>query len=316
MRKSGEVVVKNLFFCFLILFSIEARAYTFELFSPYSTGNIIAKQLSGKKFILDEYLSFTDSGIESSSTDSGSYDRFIANQLVLSGNYQVSAKLGFNLNILDYITYTKFEGSGAAKTLGSGVENELKIEAGGYIDIGSQLFLGAGLKYYLWNPYTYQLKTSTATVNDSYKSLSDEGYYFYLVKNGSNAQGGIYYNSGNQLSRKKTRSSEALLQDMDLTSEQYIPPTLNFFINFKHKSNNFYIEVTNQLYTMLDETKEDDDKFPLENRARIIFAMSFTDITAGLSYLDANYATQEKINADTIARYMIFSKYRDRKSVV
>ena len=51
-------------------------------------------------------------------------------------------------------------------------------------------------------------------------------------------------------------------------------------------------------------------KFPLENRARIIFAMSFGDITGGLSYLDSNYATQDKISADTIARYMLFSKYQ------
>ena len=99
-------------------------------------------------------------------------------------------------------------------------------------------------------------------MNDSYKSLSDEGYYLYLVKNGNNAQGGIYYNSGNQLSRQLSRSSDALTQDMDLTETKYIPPTLNFFINFKIKSNNFYVEVTNQLYTMLDETENDDEKIP------------------------------------------------------
>ena len=71
MQKSGEVVVKNLFILFSILVSIEARAYTFEVFSPYSLGSLISKQLSGKRFILDNYLSFTDSGMESESTDSG-----------------------------------------------------------------------------------------------------------------------------------------------------------------------------------------------------------------------------------------------------
>ena len=43
-------------------------------------------------------------------------------------------------------------------------------------------------------------------------------------------------------------------------------------------------------------------------QARIIFAMSFST-AGGLSYLDSNYATQDKISTDTIARYMLFSKY-------
>ena len=80
MQKSGEVVVKNLFILFSILVSIEARAYTFEVL-VLLTWSLISKQLSGKRFILDNYL--TDSGMESESTDSGSYDRFIANQLML-----------------------------------------------------------------------------------------------------------------------------------------------------------------------------------------------------------------------------------------
>ena len=47
----------------------------------------------------------------------------------LSANYQVSPRSGFNLNVLDYLTYTKFETSGATKTLASGVENQI---AGGW----------------------------------------------------------------------------------------------------------------------------------------------------------------------------------------
>ena len=170
--------------------------------------------------------------MESRDTDSGSYDRFIGNQLVLSANYQVSPRSGFNLNVLDYLTYTKFETSGATKTLASGVENQIKLEVGGYIDVGNQLFIGAGMKYYIWSPYTLKLRNSITTVKDSYEAKNETGYYVYLVKKGSNAQGGVYYHNGKQVERNFSKTSDSLEQDLDLTQEFYVAPTL-FFVNFK-----------------------------------------------------------------------------------
>ena len=60
---------------------------------------------------------------------------------------------------------------------------------------------------------------------------------------------------------------------------------------------------------MLDKT-DDDEKFSLENRARVEVAISFDEITGGFIYLDSNYANQENINADTIARYTQAGCYR------
>ena len=84
-----------------------------------------------------------------------------------------------------------------------------------------------------------------------------------------------------------------------------------FFVSFKSSRFNFDIEVANQFYDYLkdEEDEEAAENFPYENRARVVFSMGYGPIKGGLSYLDSNYANQQQIDADTIARYSLFGSF-------
>ena len=281
------------------------QAYTFELYSPLSLGEKLASKTQAKRFIVDEFVAFTDSENLSESTESASYDRYISNQLYLSATHFISPKLFASVDLITYSKYEKYETNGSSKTLGSGLRNDLKMAASVFFDISSQLYLVGGFNFYQWLSFDYTTENSAAKVKDHYEAASAKNMFIGLVKNGSASQGGVYYSKGMYAARGFSRSSDSLEIDIPLIEDFYIAPMLMFFVNFTNKSYDFKIEVANLLYSHLNEELKED--FAYEDRARVLFSAKKNLITIGASFLDSSYSKQEKINASSIARYGLFS---------
>ncbi|NRA64996.1 MAG: hypothetical protein HRU19_10980 [Pseudobacteriovorax sp.] len=305
MRKSFFSVIKVSVFLWLITIVNTGFAQSFEVLFPYSLGYDALNYQPQFQVGSTLQSMLVDTEIETSGTESKTYDRTLVNFFRLQASQSLNPKVGMRGTILGLGEFRKLESATEPRVIREEVEYTIRprFEFIFVTQNALEIFVGLTGRYVF--PFEVETVSSSLTSKEDYDSAFLSTQHFGFVKRVGRLQGGFYFRKGAEKARRLKKSNDrdgTILENDDVIHD---PTKLGIFARVPLGRNSIYVEFspvqageggnrTDQGATVTE------DYISLFSKVNIATGLQGLEFSGSLLYKTLSYADNRDVSPETI----------------
>ena len=286
-----------------LFFSLDLFAHDFEVLFPYSFGRDALEKQDGLGFNTELRTFLVDGEIESTGTESVTFDRTLNSHLRLVVYSPISDKLSARAVISTVASYRKVEGKEQPRTIKTESFYDLKPRLEMTFVTQSAVEMFFGLNYRIAGAFDSITESIDSTTTEKYQAARMDYPHFGFVKRAGGFVGGFYFQQGAEKARTVEKSNDRETTVLSLEDRIQDPTTIGIFAKNKISRYDVYTEFA-AIQAGEGGNKTDDGGSVEEDYIRLtigaLIPASFIDIETTYIIKTLSYADSRNVSLKTI----------------